>query len=371
MLIESTSTLKKVIISGGGTGGHIYPAIAIANEIKLQAPATEILFVGANNRMEMQKVPLAGYKIIGLDIAGIERKLSTENLRFPLKLLKSLVQARKILQKFKPDICIGVGGYASAPTLLMASLMNIPTLIQEQNSYAGITNKLLSRKAKKICVAYPQMDRYFPKEKIVLTGNPVRKDILELENKRLNALQYFGLQENKKTILAIGGSLGARTINLSIQKNINRLIENDIQMIWQTGKNFYETAQKSVSEAQTTLIKVFDFINVMDLAYSVADVVVSRAGALSISELCLAGKPCILVPSPNVAEDHQSKNAKVLVSNRAALMVADKHAEAFLVGDAIDLLFDETLQKELQRNIRRFAKPNAAQEIVREIMQIW
>lgn len=363
--------MKKVIISGGGTGGHIYPAIAIANEIKLQAPTTEILFVGANNRMEMQKVPLAGYKIIGLDIAGIQRKLSTENLRFPLKLLKSLTQARKILQDFKPDICIGVGGYASAPILLMASLMKIPTLIQEQNSYAGIANKILSRKAKKICVAYPQMDKYFPKEKIVFTGNPVRKDILELENKRLNALQHFGLQENKKTMLVIGGSLGARTINLSIQKNIDRLIENDIQVIWQTGKNFYETAQKSVSEAKTTLIKVFDFINVMDLAYSVADVVVSRAGALSISELCLAGKPCILVPSPNVAEDHQTKNARVLVNSQAALMVADKHAEAFLVGDVIDLLFDEALQKELQRNIKRFAKPNAAQEIVREVMKIW
>ncbi|MCS6796590.1 MAG: undecaprenyldiphospho-muramoylpentapeptide beta-N-acetylglucosaminyltransferase [Raineya sp.] len=363
--------MKRVIISGGGTGGHIYPAIAIANELKHQAPATEILFVGANNRMEMQKVPLAGYKIIGLDIAGIQRKLSLENLRFPIKLFKSLKNAREIIKEFRPDVCVGVGGYASAPTLLMASFMKIPTLIQEQNSYAGIANKVLARKAQKICVAYPQMDKYFPKGKIVFTGNPVRKDILELENKRATALQYFGLHENKKTLLIIGGSLGARTINLSIQKNLKRLIENDIQVIWQTGKHFYTTAQRSVADEKTSLIKVFEFINVMDLAYAAADVVISRAGALSISELCLAGKPCILVPSPNVAEDHQTKNAQVLVNNKAALMVADKHAEAFLVGDAIDLLYDELLQKELQRNIKRFAKPNAAQEIVREIMQIW
>lgn len=363
--------MKKVIISGGGTGGHIYPAIAIANTLKELYPDTEILFVGAKNRMEMQKVPQAGYRIIGLDVVGLQRKISVENLRFPFKLLASLKEARNIVRDFKPHVCVGVGGYASGPTLLAASFLKIPTLIQEQNSYAGITNKWLGKKAKKICVAYPQMDRFFPKNKITFTGNPVRKDILELENKKLTALHHFGLLENKKTLLVIGGSLGARTINMSILASIERLVENDIQVIWQTGKNFLEKAQKAVIDKKTPQIKVMDFINQMDLAYAAADVVISRAGALSISELCLAAKPAILVPSPNVAEDHQTKNAKVLAENSAALMVADKHAEAFLVGDAIDLLYDEILQKNLSQNIRKFAKPNAAEEIIREIEKIW
>jgi UDP-N-acetylglucosamine--N-acetylmuramyl-(pentapeptide) pyrophosphoryl-undecaprenol N-acetylglucosamine transferase len=363
--------LKKVIISGGGTGGHIYPAIAIANTLKEAYPDTEILFVGAKNRMEMQKVPQAGYRIIGLDVVGLQRSLSVENLRFPLKLLASLKEAKNIVKNFKPNVCVGVGGYASGPTLFVASLLKIPTLIQEQNSYAGITNKWLAKKARKICVAYPQMDKFFPKQKIVFTGNPVRKDILELENKKLTALHHFGLMENKKTLLVIGGSLGARTINLSIEKGLERLADNDIQVIWQTGKTFLEKAQKAVIDKKLPQIKVMDFINRMDLAYAAADVVISRAGALSISELCLAGKPAVLVPSPNVAEDHQTKNAKVLADNFAALMVADKHAEAFLVGDAIDLLYDEILQGNLSRNIRKFAKPNAAEEIVKEIVKIW
>lgn len=363
--------MKKVIISGGGTGGHIYPAIAIADELKKQAPATEILFVGVKNRMEMQKVPLAGYKIVGLEVVGIQRRLTVENFRFPFLLLKSLQQARAILKEFQPDICVGVGGYASAPTLLLASLMRIPTLLQEQNSHAGLANVVLARKAKKVCVAYPGMEKYFPKEKIVLTGNPIRKDIANIQNKRLEGLEHFSFRANKKTLLVIGGSLGAKTINTSIQKGLKRLIENDIQVIWQTGKAFYQTAQNIVAECKTPLVKVFEFINTMDLAYAVADVVISRAGALSISELSLVGKPCILVPSPNVAEDHQTKNAMFLVKNRAALMVPDRHAEAFLVGDAIDLLYDELMQRELQKNIKRFAKPNAAQEIVKEIMKIW
>lgn len=363
--------MKKVIISGGGTGGHIYPAIAIAHTLKELHPDTEILFVGAKNRMEMQKVPQAGYRIIGLDIVGLQRNLSIANLRFPLKLLASLKEAKDIIHNFKPNVCVGVGGYASGPTLLAASFLKIPTLIQEQNSYAGITNKWLGKKAQKICVAYPQMDKFFPKNKIVFTGNPVRKDILAIEDKKLTALYHFGLLERKKTLLVIGGSLGARTINLSVLAGIERLVDNDVQIIWQTGKNFLEKAQKAVIDKKTPQIKVTDFINRMDLAYAAADVVISRAGALSISELCLAAKPAILVPSPNVAEDHQTKNAKVLADNFAALMVADQHAEAFLIGDAIDLLYDETLQSTLSRNIRKFAKPNAAEEIVKEIVKIW
>ena len=368
---QNTSSVKKIIISGGGTGGHIYPAIAIANTIKELYPDTEILFVGAKNRMEMQKVPQAGYRIIGLDVVGLQRSLSIENLRFPLKLLYSLKEARNILRDFKPNVCLGVGGYASGPTLLAASFLKIPTIIQEQNSYAGITNKWLGRKARKVCVAYPQMDKFFPRNKITFTGNPVRKDILEFQDKKLTALHHFGLLENKKTLLVIGGSLGARTINMSLLAGVERLAENDIQVIWQTGKSFLEKAQKAVIDKKLPQIKVTDFINRMDLAYAAADVVISRAGALSISELCLAAKPAILVPSPNVAEDHQTKNAKVLAENNAALMVADKHAEAFLVGDAVDLLYDETLQENLSRNIRKFAKPNAAEEIVKEITKIW
>jgi UDP-N-acetylglucosamine--N-acetylmuramyl-(pentapeptide) pyrophosphoryl-undecaprenol N-acetylglucosamine transferase len=362
---------KKVIISGGGTGGHIYPAIAIANALKKSFPEVEILFVGAKNRMEMQKVPLAGYRIVGLDIAGFQRSFSMQNLQFPMKLFKSLQEARNIVKDFQPHVCVGVGGYASGPTLFVAGRMGIPTLIQEQNSYAGITNKLLAKKAKKICVAYPEMDKFFSKEKIIFTGNPVRTDIMDIASKRITALHHFGLKENKKTLLVIGGSLGARTINESIKKSLDRILDNDIQLIWQTGKTFYETAQKLVIEKRSEQIKVFDFINTMDLAYAASDVVISRAGALSISELCLVAKPAILVPSPNVAEDHQTKNARVLVDNNAALMVADKDAEAFLVGDAIDLLYDEILQRKLQNHIRKFARPNAADEIVQEITKIW
>jgi len=362
---------KRVIISGGGTGGHIYPAIAIANALKKSYPDVEILFVGAKNRMEMQKVPLAGYRIVGLDIAGIQRSLSLQNLRFPLKLIKSLQDARNIIKDFKPHVCIGVGGYASGPTLFMAGRMGIPTVIQEQNSYAGITNKLLARKAKKICVAYPQMDKFFSKEKIVFTGNPVRSDILDISQKKLSGLHHFNLKENKKTLLVIGGSLGARTINESIKKWLDRILDNEVQLIWQTGKTFFETAQKLVIEKRSEQVKVFDFINTMDLAYAASDVVISRAGALSISELCLAQKPSILVPSPNVSEDHQTKNAMVLVENNAALMVADKDAEAFLVGDAMDLLNDEATQNTLKSNIKKFARPNAADEIVQEIVKIW
>jgi UDP-N-acetylglucosamine--N-acetylmuramyl-(pentapeptide) pyrophosphoryl-undecaprenol N-acetylglucosamine transferase len=362
---------KKVIISGGGTGGHIYPAIAIANALKKAYPDVEILFVGAKNRMEMQKVPLAGYRIVGLDIAGIQRSLSLQNLRFPIRLFKSLQEARTVIKDFAPNVCVGVGGYASGPTLFVAGRMGIPTLIQEQNSYAGITNKLLARKAKKICVAYPQMDKFFSQEKITFTGNPVRSDILDISQKKLSALHHFGLKENKKTLLVIGGSLGARTINESIKKWIDRILDNDIQLIWQTGKTFFETAQKIVVEKRSEQIKVFDFINTMDLAYAASDVVISRAGALSISELCLVQKPCILVPSPNVSEDHQTKNAQVLVQNNAALMVADRDADAFLVGDAMDLLNDEALQNTLKNNIKKFAKPNAADEIVQEIVKIW
>ncbi len=364
--------MKRIIISGGGTGGHIYPAIAIANQLKNTLDNPEILFVGANNRMEMQKVPQAGYKIIGLDIAGIQRSLSLThtraNLLFPFKLFKSLTAARKIIKDFKPDIAVGVGGYASGPLLFAAARMNVPTLIQEQNSYAGLTNKWLSRSAKKICVAYPAMDNFFPKDKLIFTGNPVRSDILDIFSKRKQAQEHFGLDKNKKTILVIGGSLGARTINESIELGLNRLTENNIQVIWQTGKTYYEKAIKAVENYPN--IKVFEFINVMDLAYAAADIVLSRAGALSISELCLVAKPAILIPSPNVSEDHQTKNAMALVNNNAALLVADVYAKDFLIGDAIDLLSDSVLQEKLSQNIVKLAKPNAAQEIVTQILKI-
>jgi UDP-N-acetylglucosamine--N-acetylmuramyl-(pentapeptide) pyrophosphoryl-undecaprenol N-acetylglucosamine transferase len=360
----------RIIISGGGTGGHIYPAIAIANELKVLSPDCEILFVGAENRMEMQKVPAAGYSIVGLDVVGLQRSLTVKNLKFPLKVFKSLKKAQEIIKNFRPHVCVGVGGYASGPTLFAASLMKIPTLIQEQNSYAGITNKLLSRRAKKICVAYPQMERFFAKEKIIFTGNPVRKDILDIDDKRFQAIKHFGLEDNKRTLLVIGGSLGAKTINQSIEKWLERILENDIQVVWQTGKTYFQQAQKTVSALQTSQIKVLEFINQMDLAYSVADVVVSRAGALSISELCLVAKPTIFVPSPNVSEDHQTKNAQVLVQNEAALMVSDAHAQDFLVGDALHLLRDTELQKKLSENIKKFARPQASYDIARQVLEL-
>lgn len=356
--------MKRVIISGGGTGGHIFPAISIANAIKERYPEVEILFVGAENRMEMERVPAAGYKIIGLPIAGFDRKKLFRNIGVLIKLQKSLSLARKVIRDFKPEIAIGVGGYASGPTLKAANRMHIPTLLQEQNSYAGVTNKLLAKKAAKICVAYDEMEQFFPKEKIVLTGNPVRRDLQCSEEKRKEAYDYFKLDSNKKTILVIGGSLGARTINQSMIKGLGKISNSDVQFIWQTGKYYYE---EIVHRAPFT---VYPFISRMDLAYSVADLIISRAGAGSISEFCMLGKPVILVPSPNVAEDHQTKNAMSLVNKNAAVMITDKDAENSLVDKALELIHNESELQSLSANILKLALPDAANSIVDEIEKI-
>lgn len=361
---------QKFIISGGGTGGHIYPAIAIANEIKARNKAAEILFVGAKDRMEMEKVPKAGYEIQGLWISGIQRKLTVDNLSFPLKLMSSLREAKKIIKEFQPDIAIGVGGYASGPLLYQSASMKIPTLIQEQNSFAGLTNKWLAKKVDKICVAYDAMEKFFPKEKIIFTGNPVRGDILELKDKREEAFQFFDLDPNKKTIFVMGGSLGARTINQSLTKDLQKIVEVGIQLIWQTGKGYFQDSQKVAAPFHEKGIRVFDFIYKMDLAYAAADVVISRAGALSVAELCLVGKPTILVPSPNVAEDHQTKNALALVKEDATLMVKDVEALDTLVPRAIDLLENQVLCQKLEQNILNLGKPHATQEIVDEVLSL-
>lgn len=356
----------KVIISGGGTGGHIFPAVSIAKYLQKIYPDIEILFVGAKGRMEMEKVPQAGFKIVGLDIAGIQRKIDWRNALLPYKLIKSLWQAHKIIKDFKPNIAIGVGGYASAPTLYMAAQMDVPTLIQEQNSYAGVTNKLLAKRATAICVAFEGMDKYFPAQKLVITGNPVREDLLDISNKREEAFKYFGLNPDKKTVLVIGGSLGARTINMVIEGGLDKLQDKDIQLVWQTGKYYYS----KVPHKNSDTVKIHDFINRMDLAYAVADIVISRAGALSIAELCITGKPCILVPSPNVAEDHQTKNAQALLDKRAALLVKDKDAKNVLMGDILALMNDADRRKQLSTSIKEMAKPNATKSIVDEVEKV-
>jgi UDP-N-acetylglucosamine--N-acetylmuramyl-(pentapeptide) pyrophosphoryl-undecaprenol N-acetylglucosamine transferase len=366
--VAQTKKPYKIIISGGGTGGHIYPAIAIANALKEIDNRTEVLFVGAEGKMEMQKVPQAGYKIIGLPIAGIQRKLTASNLLFPFKLMNSLLKARKVISDFKPDAAVGVGGYASGPLLYAAAGRKIPTLIQEQNSYAGLTNKWLARKANKICVAYGGMEKFFPAEKIIFTGNPVRKDILQANQKRKEALEYFKLSENKPTLLVIGGSLGARTINETLKASLPTLSQANCQLIWQTGKFYYESCKQAATGIAN--VHVYDFISPMDLAYGVADAVISRAGALSISELCLAAKPAVLVPSPNVSEDHQTKNAMNLVNNGAALMVKDAEAMEKMVPTALALLNNASQKEQLSANIRKMGKPDAARQIAEEILNL-
>ena len=358
----------RIIISGGGTGGHIYPAIAIADALKALYPAAEILFVGAQGRMEMQKVPAAGYPIQGLNIAGFQRSFSLKNLSFPVKLLQSLVQARSIIKQFRPQAAVGVGGYASGPLLFAASLSGVPTLIQEQNGYAGVTNKLLARKAKKICVAYPGLERFFPAEKLVFTGNPVRNSIQISQALKAEALQYFGLDPQKPVLLVIGGSLGARTLNRSVSEGLNAFQESGIQVIWQTGKAGWPAAQALMAEKKSRGIYCCEFIARMDLAYNAADACISRAGALSISELSLVHMPVILVPSPNVAEDHQSKNAQALTAHKAALSVLDAEAANRLVPEAIKLMQQTAIRAELAKNIALFAKPHAADDIAREVM---
>jgi UDP-N-acetylglucosamine--N-acetylmuramyl-(pentapeptide) pyrophosphoryl-undecaprenol N-acetylglucosamine transferase len=360
----------RIIISGGGTGGHIYPAVAIANQIKAVSPESEILFVGAEGRMEMTRVPEAGYKIIGLWISGLQRRLTMDNLSFPLKVISSVRKSHQIIKNFAPDAVVGVGGYASGPLLYAATTKGIPSLIQEQNSYAGITNKLLAKRVQKICVAYPGMEKFFPASKLVLTGNPVRQDIMEVQQKRRQALLHFGLTSEKKTILVIGGSLGARTINQSIATGLSSIAEAGYQLIWQTGKAFYPEAKAMEDSYTAQGLRAFDFIRRMDLAYAAADIVISRAGALSISELCLAAKPAILVPSPNVAEDHQTKNAMALVQQHAALFVRDADAQQQLVPTALHLAADDKEQKKLSANILQMARPNAAVDIVNELLTI-
>ena len=361
---------KKVIISGGGTGGHIYPAIAIATALQQKEPDIEVLFVGALGKMEMEKVPRAGYNIIGLPIAGIKREISVDNLSFPFKLIRSLSKAKAIIRDFKPDVAVGVGGFASGPLLMMASLAGIPTLIQEQNSYAGITNKLLARRAKKICVAYPGMEAFFPKDKLALLGNPVRSDIVDVSSKRREALVHFGLNENQKTLFVMGGSLGARSINESINKGLPEIIAAGYQILWQTGNSYIDTAKATIAGLNTDSVRAFDFIYTMDLAYAIADVVVSRAGALSVSELCLAGKPSVLVPYPAASEDHQTKNALNLVEQNAAILIKDSKAREELVPAALALLNDLGRQQELKVNIRKLAKPTAADDIAAEVLKL-
>jgi UDP-N-acetylglucosamine--N-acetylmuramyl-(pentapeptide) pyrophosphoryl-undecaprenol N-acetylglucosamine transferase len=366
----ATTQPYRLIISGGGTGGHIFPAIAIANTFRERHPDAEILFVGAEGRMEMTRVPEAGYKIIGLWISGLQRSLKLSNLMFPVKLIASYFKARSIVKEFAPHVVVGTGGYASGPIMLAATGKKIPAVIQEQNSFAGLTNKQVADKVDKVCVAYEGMDKYFPKDKIVLTGNPVRKDILVIDGKRANALTRFGLENDKKTLLIIGGSLGARTINESILAGIQKLIDAQVQVIWQTGKGYYADYQVQLGKYDLKKIKVYDFLKEMDLAYAAADVVISRSGAIAVSELCIAKKPSILVPSPNVAEDHQTKNAMALVSKQAAQLVSDKDANVTLVDEALKLLFDEQRATALSANISKLAKPNATNEIVDEIEKL-
>ena len=359
----------KVLVSGGGTGGHIFPAISIANAIKNKCPNADILFVGAENRMEMEKVPAAGYPIIGLPVSGFDRKHLLKNIKVLFRLFKSIRLADKTVKSFSPDIAVGVGGYASGPTLWAAARRGIPTLIQEQNSYAGVTNKLLASKAKAICVAYENMDRFFPKDRIILTGNPVRQELQNDTINREEAIRFFNLDPSKKTILVIGGSLGARTINNSIAAGIEKIPQN-IQLIWQSGKGYDTQAQKALEEKKPENIKQMPFISRMDMAYKAADLVISRAGASSISELCLLGKPVILIPSPTVAEDHQTKNAQALSTKNAALMIRDCDAQNLLIDTALKTVQDETSLKNMSDNISKMAQRDSATRIADIIFEL-
>lgn len=360
----------KILITGGGTGGHIFPAIAIADALRKLQPDAQFLFVGAEGKMEMERVPKAGYDIVGLNVAGFQRGFSWKNLSFPFKLLSSLRRARKIVRDFQPDIVIGTGGYASGPVMRAAQNAGIPTLIQEQNSYAGVTNKILGKKASCICVAYDHMEQFFPKEKIVFTGNPVRSDILSLEGKRTEGRAYYGLESGKKVVALIGGSLGARTLNEAMKVNTEFWQQHqNIQVIWQCGK-YYEQQYNECDTAQLSNVQCRAFIDRMDLLYAASDVVISRAGALSISELCLVGKPAVLVPSPNVAEDHQTKNALALVEKGAARLVRDAEAIEKMLPDAKLILENEALGFSLSESIRQLGRPNAADAIAREALKL-
>lgn len=354
----------KIILSGGGTGGHIYPAIAIANELKSRHPKAELLFVGAKDRMEMDMVPKAGYNIIGLWISGIQRKLTIKNLMFPFKLISSLWKARKIIRNFNPDVSIGTGGFASGPLLKAATSLGVPSLIQEQNSYPGITNRLLSKRVDTICVAYDNLERFFPSEKLIKTGNPVRQDLLDIDKKNEEALQYFNLQKDKQTLLVIGGSLGARRINELVKKELDYFLTNNIQVIWQCGKLYYELYKM---DGHNKHVQVHAFLNRMDLAYSAADFIISRAGAISVSELCIVGKPVIFIPSPNVAEDHQTKNALSVSEKDAAILIKEEDLEVDFENKFTQLLKSKDKQETLGKNIKKLALVNATRQIVDEV----
>jgi UDP-N-acetylglucosamine--N-acetylmuramyl-(pentapeptide) pyrophosphoryl-undecaprenol N-acetylglucosamine transferase len=356
----------RFILSGGGTGGHIYPAIAIADELKKRHPQAEFLFVGAKDRMEMEKVPQAGYKIEGLWITGLQRKLTLKNMMFPFKLMSSLIKAGKIVRKFKPDAVIGTGGFASGPTLRVASGRGIPCVLQEQNSYAGITNKLLKNKVAKVCVAYDGMDKFFPEDKLVKTGNPVRGDLVENFKEKSEALYHFGLDSQKSTLLILGGSLGARRINQLIASKLDYFEQLGVQLIWQCGKLYI----KEYKKYESGTVKVLDFVNRMDYAYAAADTIISRAGAGSVSELCIVGKPVVFIPSPNVAEDHQTKNAQALVAENAALMIRESDLEEQFEQVFTDLHQNKDKQKELGANIKKLALPNATSDIVDEVLKL-
>ncbi|PKB41961.1 UDP-N-acetylglucosamine-N-acetylmuramylpentapeptide N-acetylglucosamine transferase [Cellulophaga sp. RHA19] len=356
----------KFILSGGGTGGHIYPAIAIANELKEMYPDAEFLFVGAKDRMEMEKVPQAGYKIEGLWISGFQRKLTFKNMLFPFKVISSLFKARQIIKKFKPNAVVGTGGFASGPLLHVAAGKNIPCVLQEQNSYAGVTNKLLAGKVQKICVAYDGMDRFFSADKIIKTGNPVRKDLVEMKVSKQKALEFFKLKKDKPVLLVLGGSLGARRVNKLIKEQLPLFASLDVQVIWQCGKLYYE----EYKECQNEHVLVFDFLNKMDFAYAAADVIISRAGAGSVSELSIVGKPVIFIPSPNVAEDHQTKNALAYADKNAAILLREKELDASFKTVFTDLFNNKEKQIELGENIKKQALPNATKNIALEVSKL-
>jgi UDP-N-acetylglucosamine--N-acetylmuramyl-(pentapeptide) pyrophosphoryl-undecaprenol N-acetylglucosamine transferase len=367
---RSDKMIKRAIISGGGTGGHIFPAIAIADEIKRRNPDAEILFVGADGKMEMEKVPAAGYEIKGLPIAGFKRTFALSNFALPFKIIGSMLKARKIVKNFKPEVAVGVGGYASGPTLKAATMIGIPSMVQEQNSFPGKTNKILSKSVQKICVAYDGLERFFPKDKIVLTGNPTRRDMVSTEGKEAEGYAFYGFDSSKKTVLIIGGSLGARTLNESVIANVDKLKDSGVQVLWQCGKLYNDRLEDQLKDTDLGSVKMVQFISRMDLAYAVADVVISRAGAISVSELCLVKKPTILVPSPNVAEDHQTKNAMALVHKDAAVLVKDVEAKETMIDEVLSLLSDESRCELLKKNIASLGKPMATESIVDELEKL-
>lgn len=361
---------KRVIISGGGTGGHLYPAIAIADALKQLEPEIQILFVGAIGKIEMEKVPLLGYSIIGLDIRGFQRRLTLQNLLFPVKLIKSYIKSLSILKEFNPDVVVGTGGYASGPIVQAAGNKDIPTLIQEQNSYPGVTNKMLAKKAKSICVAFDGMEKYFPSNRVMLTGNPVRQNLVDFENNRSAAVAYFGLNSDKKTILIVGGSGGSKTLNESVLKNLETIAENSLQVIWQTGKFYYDSLISQIEKSKYPNLVITEFLDNVDMAYAAADLIISRAGAGTIAELCFVGKPVILVPSPNVAADHQTKNAMALVNKGAATIIRDEIAQTELIPSAIRLLNNDEKCELMASKIKNLALPNAAENIAKEVLRL-